>query len=179
MIYAIRNRINGKMYVGQTIYGLDFRWRNHLAVAKRGSGYYLHAAIRKYGRESFEPFALADGFSTYDDLLAAERLWILVLGSAAPGGYNISAGGEGRTGPNTEEHKQKIAATLKGHLVSDETRRLWSQQRKGRAAWNKGKVGIKHGRRPSQAFFDAARVALAEGKAGFKKGYTPWNKRKD
>lgn len=36
------------------------------------------------------------------------------------------------------EARAKISAAKMGHAVSEETRQLWSTQRKGRTAWNKG-----------------------------------------
>lgn len=44
---------------------------------------------------------------------------------------------------NSDEHRQKISAGHKGWKPSEETRALWSEQRKGRVAWNKGKTGYK------------------------------------
>ena len=44
---------------------------------------------------------------------------------------------------NSEEHKQKISAGRVSWIPTEETRALWSEQRKGRPAWNKGKTDYK------------------------------------
>ena len=59
IIYLITNTVNGKLYVGQTIHGLSWRWNIHKAMARRGNKVYFHAAIRKYGEEAFVPSVLA------------------------------------------------------------------------------------------------------------------------
>lgn len=48
-IYLITNLINGKQYVGQTIYTAEQRFKQHL----RGD-LYIDKAIRKYGVENFK-----------------------------------------------------------------------------------------------------------------------------
>ena len=52
IVYKVTNRINGKVYVGQTTRPLIVRWRQHTApsVTKCLA---LHRAIMKYGRENF------------------------------------------------------------------------------------------------------------------------------
>ena len=52
-IYRYRNKINGKVYIGQTIHP-DTRKREHLYDAKTGSTLSFHAALRKYGIDNFE-----------------------------------------------------------------------------------------------------------------------------
>ena len=49
VVYYIVNTINGKMYVGQTIYSLKKRFYEHEHCKK----YPIGKAIRKYGKENF------------------------------------------------------------------------------------------------------------------------------
>ncbi len=44
-IYKATNRINGKIYIGQTIRDLDERWKRHINDAKKGDDLYFHRAI--------------------------------------------------------------------------------------------------------------------------------------
>lgn len=52
-IYRYRNKINSKVYIGQTI-NIDRRKREHKNDAYRGSNLAFHRAIRKYGLDNFE-----------------------------------------------------------------------------------------------------------------------------
>ena len=49
-IYLIRNKINNKVYIGQSI-DIEGRWKDH-KVRKDESA--IHLAIQKYGVENFE-----------------------------------------------------------------------------------------------------------------------------
>lgn len=51
-IYKIRNLLNGKVYIGQSV-DLQNRFRCHKHDYKK-LNYYLYRAIRKYGIDSFE-----------------------------------------------------------------------------------------------------------------------------
>lgn len=55
-IYKITNQINGKIYIGQTKYTSEWRWKTHLrdAFDEKSQNYnvILHRAIRKYGIEN-------------------------------------------------------------------------------------------------------------------------------
>ena len=55
IIYKLTNIINGKEYVGQTIFTLDERWKEHVAESKlkRSNDRLLCKALRKYGTENF------------------------------------------------------------------------------------------------------------------------------
>lgn len=59
-IYIHKNRINGKMYIGQTKQPLERRFRN-------GKGYIhcpkFYAAIQKYGWKNFEHYIYKDHLS--------------------------------------------------------------------------------------------------------------------
>lgn len=53
-IYTIKNLVNGKIYVGQTIQSnAKMRWYSHQADARAGKKSYLYDSIRKYGVENF------------------------------------------------------------------------------------------------------------------------------
>ena len=51
-IYKIRNKIDNKIYIGQTTQDLDIRWKQHLK--KRSNCRYLKHAFNKHGTDNFE-----------------------------------------------------------------------------------------------------------------------------
>ncbi len=53
IIYLVKNKINGKKYIGFTSQFLKHRMIKHFSSAKHGSPYKFHRAIRKYGKEMF------------------------------------------------------------------------------------------------------------------------------
>lgn len=65
-VYRIRNKINGKTYVGQRKLSRDRKWRQYM-----GSGIAIKAAIAKYGVNSFTKELLSYAAS-YDELNKAE-----------------------------------------------------------------------------------------------------------
>jgi group I intron endonuclease len=107
-IYLIRNRVNGKVYVGQTIQPVNLRWNQHVCKAKHGRNLPFLNAIAKYGREAFTVLILTSA-DDQDTLNLKERILIRAYGSMTKGiGYNSRAGGA--RGALTEEHKAKIGA---------------------------------------------------------------------
>lgn len=53
-IYLITNKLNGKMYVGQTLMTVHERWLRHCSVARNNiNATGIDGAIRKYGKEIF------------------------------------------------------------------------------------------------------------------------------
>lgn len=89
-IYYIKNSVNEKIYIGQTVAGIAKRWGQHKAAAKRKSGK-LYAAMRKYGIENFSAHKICS-CRNVDELNAAEEFLIAWLNTAYKG-YNIHAGG--------------------------------------------------------------------------------------
>ena len=106
-IYKIRNKIDNKIYVGQTIQDVEARWKDHL---KKGSNCrYLKSAINKYGLDNFE-FKLV--CITFDNQLDdMEIKYIEQYNSLVPNGYNLRLGGN--SGRHNAETKQKISESLK------------------------------------------------------------------
>lgn len=54
-IYSIKNKVNGKIYIGQSTDIID-RLRHHLSELRhnRHSNSYLQRSFNKYGEENFE-----------------------------------------------------------------------------------------------------------------------------
>jgi len=53
-IYTIKNLVNGKMYVGQTIQtNPKMRWYAHCDMMRKGKKSHLYDSMRKYGIENF------------------------------------------------------------------------------------------------------------------------------
>ncbi|MFC4733916.1 GIY-YIG nuclease family protein [Salipiger abyssi] len=95
IIYAVRHGASGKAYVGLTVQTLERRWEFHCYQATRGSitGLdSLHAAIREHGPDAFSMVELDRG-AAKKDLEDKERRWIRKLGTLAPNGFNLHAGG--------------------------------------------------------------------------------------
>ncbi len=136
-VYMHRNKINNKVYIGQTGTSVEDRWQN-------GKGYkgctLFERAIKKYGWDNFKHIILEDNL-TREEIGQAENNFITLYDSTNPAkGYNISTGGESghvgvkmsdearermskaRKGKSfSQEHRDKISAALKGRVLSQET----------------------------------------------------------
>lgn len=87
-IYKIENKINHKIYIGQSI-NPEERFEQHI------SRYYsyrslINQAIQKYGAENFE-FKVLGWFEDYNE---KEKEYIIYYNCLVPNGYNIAPGGE-------------------------------------------------------------------------------------
>ena len=92
-IYLHRNKLNNKVYIGQTIQqNLEDRWKN-------GKGYktcyYFYNAIQKYGWDNFEHIILEQNEDwTQEELNIKEKEYIIKYQANNPQyGYNITEGG--------------------------------------------------------------------------------------
>lgn len=146
IIYCARNRLNGKRYIGQTIFSLDFRKRQHENDARieRTNGCRLFiSALRKYGFDAFEWTIIFDSVEE-GDLNAFEIDAISVYRTLVPNGYNLKEGGAngspskitrkllseaGKGRKHTEESKEKMRQAAKNR--SPETRKKLSESTKG------------------------------------------------
>lgn len=91
-IYKITNKINQKIYIGQTSKTLEQRWREHKYDCKKGKTYPLYRAFRKYGINNFE-MELIEKCKT-EELNSRESYWINFYDTYR-NGYNATLGGEG------------------------------------------------------------------------------------
>ena len=116
-IYKITNLVNGKIYVGQTQRDVEQRFKEHMRADSL-----IGKAICKYGLKNFKCEILEE-CDTIEELNEREIFWIKELNCKVPNGYNLTDGGHGVAGhPFTEEHKAKIAAALKGQIITAEQR---------------------------------------------------------
>ena len=73
IIYGVRNTVNGKWYIGQTV-NYKQRKHNHLAHARYNHDRCVfHAAIRKYGEDTFDWTVMESGIKTHDELNEREK----------------------------------------------------------------------------------------------------------
>ncbi len=121
IVYLIRNTVNGKGYVGQTIASLEHRWAQHKTDARgRSTNSILHKAIRKYGEDVFEFSVLAET-DNLPELSALEIEHISKQGTLSPGGYNLTIGGQqGYHGNHSLEARLKMSLARKGTKQSPE-----------------------------------------------------------
>lgn len=132
-IYAHINKINGKVYIGQTRNNPTWRWRN---------GYAYHGcllfnqAIKKYGWDNFHHVILESNLT----LNEANKIEVELIKyyKSINMSYNLTDGGSGRDAMNdiiklkisksnkgkkrpfTQEHKDKIRKALKGKKFTPE-----------------------------------------------------------
>lgn len=151
-IYKITNKVNGKVYIGQSR-NIENRWLQHL---KAVDDFPIHRAIRKYGFENFDFETIA--LCGRDELNRLEQFYVQEYDCIVPKGYNCNSGGNQNKemsdetkrkiseahkgkhlGPHSEEHRKKLSEALKGRHISEETRRKLSESHKGKPSPKKGK----------------------------------------
>lgn len=94
-IYKITNKLNGKIYIGQTIKTLAERFQKHCWGTTENDKYHLNMAIkkaiRKYGKENFTIELIEEVETTKLD--EREVYWISFYDSYNKG-YNCTLGGQ-------------------------------------------------------------------------------------
>lgn len=138
-IYQIRNTIDGKLYIGQTVthrknkgkyrpFATMGRFKDHVSEAicntKAKQCWYLNAAIRKYGADVFEVKKL--GTCERDVLDTREMFHIHDKDSMYPKGYNLTRGGKTLDSTHVPRDAQPTIPGKRGGCVdrSQETREL-------------------------------------------------------
>jgi group I intron endonuclease len=119
-IYKITSPSN-KVYIGQTIKTVEKRWKEHIEDAlniKKNHCKALNEAIKKYDSSVFKLEILIECDNNL--LNSYENYFILQYKSYTPYGYNIKLGGS--NGSHSQETKDKISLSLKGRIISDETK---------------------------------------------------------
>lgn len=151
-IYMLTNKVNGKVYIGQTWSTLAERivkHKNGRACRK------LKNATKKYGWGNFEATIL----STTANQERADWLesYYIAEFNSIKNGYNLRSGGS--RGKQSEESKAKISASLMGHEVTAEAREKQSQKQK---EWCKTNGNRFQGRKHSDETKAKLRAARAK-----------------
>ncbi len=133
-LYAITNQVNGKQYIGISS-KVARRWLEH----KSGMGSKLvYQAKKKYGIEALKFDILCEGCE--EDIKSLEVALIEKYGTLAPGGYNLTEGGEGTVGwRHSESTRTKMSEDRRGEgnamygkKHSEKTRKKIASKAKGR-----------------------------------------------
>lgn len=146
VIYKITNKINNKIYIGQTTNSVESRWRSHCCFKKNKTA--ISMAIKKYGKNNFD-IEIIDGATNQAELNYKEFILIHINNSLAPNGYNLKKGGHqgGKWGREMREKmflagffepREPWNKNKKMPPPSLETRMARSRAMKGRKPWNTG-----------------------------------------
>ena len=98
-MYKVTNKINGKIYIGQTIQSVKDRWYRHCGksgISKAELNTHFKRAILKYGKENFtiETIEVCDSTELND----REKFYISYYNSYI-NGYNSTIGGQNGSKP--------------------------------------------------------------------------------
>ena len=132
IIYLIKNKLNSKCYIGQTIRSLKKRWNEHCNI---NGDSIVNNAIKKYLPENFDVSILIEIDNNKLDEL--EVKFISEYNSLYPNGYNIQTGGNINK-KHCEESREKMRLSKLGEKNhnfgkprSDETKTKISNAKKG------------------------------------------------
>lgn len=142
-IYRIKNLINGKLYIGQTLDRFIERYWNHLWKLNNHShdNRHLQSAWDKYGEDSFE-FSTIHILKENENIDDLERYYIQQYDFNSL--YNIQHGGQDHVMLGThmsDETKNKIGEANRKNMLgkkhSEETKEKMSVARNGVTQWGK------------------------------------------
>lgn len=110
----LKNKINRKIYIGQTVRPIHKRLEEHES-GKNDRCRLIYRAIKKHGWDSFE----INWYECPDeDLNFDEETLVREMETLSPDGYNLREGG-GNRGKHSEESKQKMREAHLGKMHSD------------------------------------------------------------
>lgn len=171
IIYKATNKINGKKYVGQTVFSLEKRRCQHIndALSNKDT-YYFHNALRKHGPDNFE-WTILHECGVIEELNMLEMYYIRLYNTFEKG-YNLTLGGDGMVGFEhseeskkkmsdaqkgsknhnygktfSEKHRRKMSEAQVGKYFSEKTRKKISRARTGKCV---GKDNSMYGKSPSE-----------------------------
>lgn len=158
LIYILKNKVNNKCYVGQTIQKINDRIGQHISGANNGGKQLINYAIKKYGIKSFEVKTI----KCKDDQESLNQLECCIIqkfNSMIPFGYNLKDGGH--HGKYSEESKLKMSEAHKGIRLSKEHRKSIGRALKGLCV---GENHWAYGKKASEE----TKKKMSESRIGFK-----------
>lgn len=154
-VYMHKNKINGKVYIGQTCQNPEYRW-NHGEGYKGSPRFY--SAIQSYGWDNFEHLILYNNLTLSEANKIEINLITKFHSTDLSHGYNLDEGGKNKgtneetrkkqsfsamNRPNvTEETKQKLSRISLGVKRSEETKKKMSEAASKREQEKQGKKYI-------------------------------------
>lgn len=137
IIYKITNKVNNRVYIGQTTkdfnkrynrkgIGVERVYRKHKTLKDRGYKYNKHLldSIEKYGLNNFDLKEIFDIAFSKEELDIKEKVWISYYDSYK-NGYNNNLGGEGNCGydglkgANNPFSKSVIQLSTQGDFIKE------------------------------------------------------------
>lgn len=135
-IYSLIDPRDGEVkYVGKAR-DIEDRMRTHFKDAKRRNTP-KNAWLRKLRRLGLRPEVRVLEEVAKSEWPGAEKKWIAIFRKRGAPLKNICDGGEGRTGPLSEETKRKLSIAGKGRVVTEETREKMRQSARERGVSQK------------------------------------------
>ena len=135
LIYKIVNKINGKVYIGQTIRSIEDRWSDHCKNSSRCTA--IKNAIVKYGIDNFK-ISTISYCNSLDEMNHREERYISLYNTMSPNGYNLQPGGKNHKLSNETKaklshiNKDTIPPSRKGSVLTEKHKRQISKKLKGR-----------------------------------------------
>lgn len=135
VIYRFKNKINGKVYIGQTQVSFRKRVIQHVTCSNPDTKChksYFHKALNKYGFENFD-ISIIERCCDQTELDKREVYWINYYNSTNKKfGYNLDGGGhKGKKKKGLSiEHKQKLLQANTGSKRNDSTKQKLSETHK-------------------------------------------------
>ena len=124
-IYKIQNKINNKIYIGQSV-NIERRWKDHRSSYKDENDHsyntHLYRSMRKYGIENFD-FSIIE-ICEPNQLNEKERYWIERYDSFF-NGYNLTLGGDAQ---GTEENKHKVIGIINDLINTSDTQKVIAER---------------------------------------------------
>ena len=116
-IYAIRNTVDNKIYIGQTKNAAD-RWSKHIYEAIHGrDNMLIHQAMRQYGYDKFY-YQIIEQVDE-EDADAREKFWIKHMKTIYPNGYNTCVGGIHSLGIGADHPSANLDQDTLNLLIND------------------------------------------------------------
>jgi group I intron endonuclease len=160
VIYWIKNRLNGKFYVGSTTQRY-VRWKTHKQKLRTGKHHchHLQAAWIKYGEGTFE-FSVIERVLDESELQAAEDRWLIAnVGKSHCYNHGTRSGApmRGRTGEAHPSFGKKLTNGAKQKL-REAALEQWQT--------SDPRTGHKHSEETLTKISQKVQQALAEGRGG-------------
>lgn len=174
-IYTITNKANGKIYVGYSI-SMSRRMYQHKRSlrVREHSNPHLQSAYDCYGEDCFE-FEVLEYHEEMSVLPSIENYWVNMLRSNdREYGYNIACTSDRHEAYKwSDETRQKMMKRFSegnhpaiGFKHSEETKKIWSEQRRGRKFSDEAKAAMSMGQK--LAYTDERREKISKARKGRK-----------